>query len=196
MKADRMPEVREIRTPPIRPNAFFTLIELLVVITIISILAAMMLPVLQKAIGEARRMRCISNLKQLYLVSMNYIDDNRNWLPYPHAYWAWKMKKYVNNKTGNDTIFYCPAAISIPRNKYSMSNNAYTASFPWWYTKPQYSRQFRKIKKKYEVPWLKDGEVHVNWGYCAPNSNCPGYPRHLGTYNCLYWNGVVRREWP
>src|SRR5437588_7739 len=53
----------------------FTLIELLVVIAIIAILAAILFPVFARARENARRTACISNVKQIGLAWMMYVQD-------------------------------------------------------------------------------------------------------------------------
>jgi prepilin-type N-terminal cleavage/methylation domain-containing protein/prepilin-type processing-associated H-X9-DG protein len=54
----------------------FTLIELLIVIAVIGILASLMLPALTQAKIAARRITCVSNLRQLGIASQMYWDEN------------------------------------------------------------------------------------------------------------------------
>lgn len=88
-----------------RQTTGFTLVELLVVIAIIAILAAILLPVLDKAKARGQATRCFNNMKQLDTGWLIYADENAdrlalNWvLPVPG--WTSAPESWV---TGNEKV--------------------------------------------------------------------------------------------
>ena len=67
----------------------FTIIELLIVISIIAILAAMLLPALNKARVRATSTSCLSNQKQLGLQFAMYADSYKGLYPLEMADHSW-----------------------------------------------------------------------------------------------------------
>lgn len=67
-----------------RPARFlaFTLIEMLVTIGVVGLLAALLLPAIQSARELARRIQCGSNLKQIGLAAVNYVQGHGS---FPYA---------------------------------------------------------------------------------------------------------------
>jgi type II secretory pathway pseudopilin PulG len=60
-------------------------VELLVVIAIISLLASMLLPVLRRTRERARRIDCLSRLRQVYTIGRLYAGDAQGWYPARHV---------------------------------------------------------------------------------------------------------------
>lgn len=59
----------------------FTLIEMLVVIAIIALLAALIVPGVNKAFASAKRTSCASNLRQVGIAIFQYATNNQGYLP-------------------------------------------------------------------------------------------------------------------
>jgi prepilin-type N-terminal cleavage/methylation domain-containing protein/prepilin-type processing-associated H-X9-DG protein len=107
----------------------FTLIELLVVIAIIAILAAILFPVFASAREKARQTTCASNLKQMGLATMQYVQDfDEN---YPtgyfntgstYVYWYNIIMPYVASDSASNTLIaFCPSAPHTTTIAYAMN---------------------------------------------------------------------------
>ena len=93
----------------------FTLIELLVVIAIIAILAAILFPVFARAREKARQASCLSNVKQVSLGALMYVQDYDERFPChasgsytvdPWIFWPHQFQPY----TKNWQVYGCPSS--------------------------------------------------------------------------------------
>lgn len=126
----------------IKPHHAFTLIELLVVIGIIAILLSIMLPMLAKAKEKTYRVRCISNLKQIYLAMELYLNNNDDTYPcaqdpLPTGTWLWMgrgwrdfLEPYLGGyiDANNPSALFCPAD-KMSEELYESTSYAYSMSF-------------------------------------------------------------------
>jgi prepilin-type N-terminal cleavage/methylation domain-containing protein/prepilin-type processing-associated H-X9-DG protein len=134
-------EYRQVRDRNLRRG--FTLVELLVVIAILSILAGLLLPLLKNAIGQARSIACLSQLKQ---IGMGLSEYSNQWNGYVcptsgHIYtgqrwWDWWVGRYYYEypvtasnwcpNLGAWPGFHCPED-STPRHT-TWDNRTYAVS--------------------------------------------------------------------
>ncbi len=103
----------------------FSLIELLVTVSIISLLAALLMPAISAVRSSAQAVRCLSNLRQIGLGMGCYAADNRGMVPPPNipvawgsgynewGWWQGFIAPYLPGKSDRITamdVFWCPRA--------------------------------------------------------------------------------------
>lgn len=127
----------------------FTLVELLVVIAIITILAAMLMPAFSQAKARARRVACVSQLRQAGYGFHLFANDHGGRLPMhvPAAeggsaefveaaakvagdfYFAFRHFQVVSNELGTPQILICPADSRLPTNSFARLQNENVSYF-------------------------------------------------------------------
>lgn len=127
----------------------FTLVEMLVVIMIVSVLAALLLPAMQKSLGMARSASCANRLKENGIAFHLFVGDNDGTLPGKPTDWFRyaQLGQYVGNTQAwwfnkNNEVYFCPSVgeIAICQHspgQYSAGGFAINAALTGFGTRPE-----------------------------------------------------------
>lgn len=151
----------------------FTLVELLVVIAIISILGALLMSGLSRAMELGRRTTCVNNLKQIGIAFMLFADENRD-------YWPPRHVPYFNS--------------------YSPNVGCY-ASFDGEFVYPDYLTDANVLLCPSDGEYFVEGRLESNLqmpvgpGWNASNFHNPVRNKatfvHMPDYSYVYWGYMI-----
>lgn len=190
-------------------SIYFTLIELLIVIAIIAILAALLLPVLNKARETAKRASCSANMNQVGKAEMMYSSDFSNYFVITargYGTYAAVMNQLYKLPR---TVFSCPTeqnptqdeffyiSIGIHRPDSGGGYNVRTDEFYWlnreemgqYYLMVDSNHFFvlSKMKQLSRIPLLADvrrpfnvAQPNRGFAYFIPNNKFGGGPSGIG----------------
>lgn len=176
--------------------------EMAIVISIITVLALLLVPSLKKTGDQVKGARCMSNLHQIYLLSMQYANDNEGALlysigsnpsvdPYRTLIWDRMLQTYSGAKLSVNGsrpfgIYACPASATLVANATSSSSDyGKNAFINGNYLTVTVTYKVTSLTRPAEIILFGDGSRDL-WGHTTPyNLNA----RHGGKANIVYADG-------
>lgn len=142
-------------------NNAFTLVEMLVVVSVIGILTSMLLPTLSKGKSKAKRIHCLSNVRQLNIASMCYAEEDRKGYYSPSLHVNDTDLNYLRNCGASSlNCFVCPSTGNRIRPEI-MGDNTYNG-------KPGLRDLIQGANSKKSVP----GRSYTIYSFMGDNIIC------------------------
>ena len=145
----------------------FTLVELLIVIGVIAVLAALMFPAFARAKEKAKRVRCLSNLKQISTALNLFVNDNDMFpwrLPVANGGTQTRTKVFYTFRAlelqlANPAVAVCPSDKRLATDRFAVMADTNISYFIGVDT------------KEHKMGMMLAGDRNLSGG--RPNRDCP-----------------------
>ena len=177
----------------------FTIVELIVVVSIISVLAALLIPAISGAREKARKSKCLANLRQLAVGASLQFIELENKLPHVGSaggFCGGNLSQAVTllfPYVGSD-----PAAFDCPSNPGTSDFNTFTeiiGTDPKAYTEYELNSNLLACdshKNRKQTAIISPSSAIFAYDYpWDPDQSLPGHARipHEGGINCAFMDG-------
>ena len=147
----------------------FTLVELLVVISIIAIIAGLVVPALLQGRGEAWKIQCTNNLKQIYPAATAYADKKYEFprdksVDEPLAHDSLNiLLRSLQGRSLEPKLFKCPAgeasiAVTDEDDKFQLDED--TLDYSWTIVRRKPTGKARVLSSDKYYKEYNDGDEH------------------------------------
>ncbi len=151
----------------------FTLIELLVVIAIIAILASMLLPALTQARERGRSTQCMSNLRQIQMFAISYVNANDDFFPASSSPVDWTCFNTLWSKPTTSYTFVQDGLGPAAKPYKLLQCASFTPVNKDWYS--NYAMNLR-ITTYWEAGWTRPTQLKVT--RLTEASKCNTFSEH------------------
>lgn len=181
----------------------FTLIEMLVVIAIIALLVSLLVPAVSRSLNRAARIRCLNNLRQIAIGTVNWATEHQGELPeaqrdvgtFPHAFMNYE-DIFGENLGERDSVMFCPGKLLKVRNPETVNYDTKFTTYQYFHFDPPFLGTYQSDKPDFSFMDTYPNEAAL-WGCLAITTsagvtlahNEPSVSEPLSGMNAVYLDG-------
>ena len=180
---------------------------MLVVITIIGLLASILVPAVTKAMGRARSVQCMNNMRGLSQIILQYTLNQNQVLPMnrdtsqPSGQWAWSYRLLedghfpeagsVGEMLRENRVFHCPEDKGPGEDKPSFAMNAYISAASDSFALYRYMSNIPDHSSTILFAEVWGRQNNAGYTSVTPDSAFAAFDRHDGKANYAFIDGHI-----